>query len=177
MKKFLVLGAILFVAVGCSNTEDMNLRTAENLEMEDVNSEKKPLEDIIVFNQDGVTIRKEGNNLILSMEQRVLFDFDKSVIRDKVKSALNTLATALVANPDIRIKIDGFTDSKGSDLYNLELSHKRATAIKTYLVGRDVVANNVTVEGMGELNPLGDNTTEEGRQDNRRVEFIVSRAF
>ncbi len=179
MKKVLCVMTLVFAIVGCSSgsTKNLNIHSKENFEMENVNSGKKPLDEIIVFNEQGVTIRKDGNNLILSMEERILFDFNKSEIKNKVKPALNALSKALIDNDDIRIKIDGFTDNIGSDMYNLELSLKRANAIKEYLMLKEVPENNVTVEGMGVTKALNANATDEERSINRRVEFIISRAY
>ena len=114
MKKLLVLTSILAVLGGCSSgdVKGLNINSKDNLKMEDVNANRRDLEDIIIFNQDGVTIRREGNNLILSMEESVLFDLNKSQVKNRVKPNLNTLAKALEENPDIRIKID--TGSKCS---------------------------------------------------------------
>ena len=143
--------------------------------MEDIDVSKKTLEELIVFNEEGVTIRKEGNNLVLSMPELVLFDFNKYEVKNKVKGSLNTLAKALEENPDIRIKIDGYTDFIGSEGYNLELSVKRAKAIKNYLVDRGVKSSNISIEGYGKQNPIANNATAAGRAKNRRVEFIISR--
>ncbi|MCI7222667.1 OmpA family protein, partial [Fusobacterium sp.] len=100
---------------------------------------------------------------------------DKYEVKDGIKPSLSTLARALSENKDIRIKIDGYTDFIGSEGYNLELSVKRARAIKNYLVSKGAIDNNISIEGYGEQNPNATNTTEEGRAKNRRVEFIISR--
>ncbi|MFR1676905.1 MAG: OmpA family protein [Fusobacterium sp.] len=149
--------------------------TENQFVMEDIDVSKKTLEELIVFNEEGVTIRKEGNNLVLSMPELVLFDFNKYEVKNKVKGSLNTLAKALEENPDIRIKIDGYTDFIGSEGYNLELSVKRAKAIKNYLVDRGVKSSNISIEGYGKQNPIANNATAAGRAKNRRVEFIISR--
>ena len=109
------------------------------------------------------------------MPELVLFDFNKYEVKNKVKGSLNTLAKALEENPDIRIKIDGYTDFIGSEGYNLELSVKRAKAIKNYLVDRGVKSSNISIEGYGKQNPIANNATAAGRAKNRRVEFIISR--
>ena len=127
---------------------------------------KKPLEDIIVFNEEGVTIRREGNNLILSMPELILFDFDKYIVKDKIKPSLSTLAKALGENKDIHIKIDGYTDFIGTEAYNLELSVKRANAIKDFLISRGAIGSNISIEGYGEQNPADTNQTAAGRSRN-----------
>ena len=109
------------------------------------------------------------------MPELVLFDFNKYEVKNKVKGSLNALAKALEENPDIRIKIDGYTDFIGSEGYNLEISVKRANAIKDYLTNRGVKPSNISIEGYGKQNPIASNQTETGRAKNRRVEFIISR--
>lgn len=182
MKKSLILlSAVAIIALtGCTSAEkpmkEMVITETENqFVMEDIDVSKKTLEELIVFNEEGVTIRKEGNNLVLSMSELVLFDFNKYEVKNKVKGSLNTLAKALEENPDIRIKIDGYTDFIGSEGYNLDLSVKRAKSIKNYLVDRGVKSSNISIEGYGKQNPIANNATAAGRAKNRRVEFIISR--
>lgn len=182
MKKNLILlsAVAIIVLTGCTSAEkpmkEMVITETENqFVMEDIDVSKKTLEELIVFNEEGVTIRKEGNNLVLSMPELVLFDFNKYEVKNKVKGSLNILAKALEENPDIRIKIDGYTDFIGSEGYNLELSVKRAKAIKNYLVDRGVKSSNISIEGYGKQNPIANNATAAGRAKNRRVEFIISR--
>ncbi|EYD68795.1 porin [Fusobacterium necrophorum BFTR-1] len=183
MKKYLGMTVLLasFVLAACGKTSNTSVRDLstegnQNFAIEDIDTAKKPLEDIIVFNQDGVTIRREGNNLILSMPELILFDFDKYEVKDGIKPSLRTLANALGANSDIKIKIDGYTDFIGSEGYNLELSVNRAKAIKSYLVNHGAIENNISIEGYGKQNPVASNATESGRARNRRVEFIISRS-
>ncbi|MDY2574029.1 MAG: OmpA family protein [Fusobacterium necrophorum] len=183
MKKYLGMTVLLasFALAACGKTSNTSVRDLstegnQNFAIEDIDTAKKPLEDIIVFNQDGVTIRREGNNLILSMPELILFDFDKYEVKDGIKPSLRTLANALGANSDIKIKIDGYTDFIGSEGYNLELSVNRAKAIKSYLVNHGAIENNISIEGYGKQNPVASNATESGRARNRRVEFIISRS-
>ena len=114
---------------------------------------------------------------VFQLEEKgiILFDFDKYAIKDGIKPSLSTLAKALEENKDIHIKIDGYTDFIGSEGYNLELSVKRARAIKDYLTSKGAIEDNISIEGYGEQNPTADNSTETGRARNRRVEFIISR--
>lgn len=181
MKKyFIVLAVSSLLFVGCRSSKetirDLSLEGNQSFAIEDIDSSKRPLEDIIVFNQDGVSIRREGNNLILSMPELILFDFNKYEVKEGIKSSLRTLAKALGENRDIKIKIDGYTDFIGSEGYNLELSVNRAKAIKTYLMNQGAIENNISIEGYGKQNPVASNTTAEGRSRNRRVEFIISRS-
>ena len=182
MKKSLILlSAVAIIALtGCTSAEkpmkEMVITETENqFVMEDIDVSKKTLEELIVFNEEGVTIRKEGNNLVLSMPELVLFDFNKYEVKNKVKGSLNTLAKALEENPDKKKKKKKKTDFIGSEGYNLELSVKRAKSIRNYLVDRGVKSSNISIEGYGKQNPIANNATAAGRAKNRRVEFIISR--
>lgn len=181
MKKFLLsLGLITILLSGCTSSEgtikEISIIESEpQYILEDIKTEKKPLEDIIVFNEKGVIIKKENGNLILSMPEEILFDFDSYSVKNSVKDNLDGLAKALTEHGDIKLKIDGHTDYIGSDQYNFNLSLKRANSIKNYLVSKGVLSKNISVEGYGKQNPIASNKTEIGRAKNRRVEFIISR--
>jgi OmpA-OmpF porin, OOP family len=103
----------------------------------------------------------------------VLFDFDKSVLKNEGKSKLDDLADKVKAiNLEVVIAI-GHTDSIGSDAYNQKLSVRRAESVKAYLVTRGVEPNRIYTEGKGEKQPVASNKTKDGRQKNRRVEIEV----
>jgi len=103
----------------------------------------------------------------------VLFDFDKSVLKNEGKAKLDDLATKVNAiNLEVVIAI-GHTDSIGSDAYNQKLSVRRAESVKAYLVTRGVEPNRIYTEGKGEKQPVASNKTKDGRQKNRRVEIEV----
>jgi outer membrane protein OmpA-like peptidoglycan-associated protein len=77
-------------------------------------------------------------------------------------------------NPDIRkVRVEGHTDSKGSDAYNIKLSQRRANAVRDYLIAHGVEADRLVAVGYGETRPVADNGTAEGRARNRRVEFTI----
>ena len=179
-KKIFAVLMLALLATACSSKKvikntGVGVDSANKYAIEDTEASKKPLEDIIVFDQEGVTIRREGNNLILSMPELILFDFDKYAVKDGIKPSLATLAKALGENKDIQIKIDGYTDFIGTEAYNLDLSVKRARAIKDFLISKGAIGSNISIEGYGEQNPADTNQTEAGRSRNRRVEFIISR--
>ena len=103
----------------------------------------------------------------------VLFDFDKSILKNEGKNKLDDLATKVKAiNLEVVIAI-GHTDSIGSDAYNQKLSVRRAESVKAYLVSRGVEPNRIYTEGKGEKQPVASNKTADGRQKNRRVEIEV----
>lgn len=172
--------ALAGVMLGCTSTDEkfneiVITESEPQFILEDVEAVEKPLEDIIVFNEEGVVIRRDGENLVLSMPVEILFDFDSSKVKEGVKESLNILGKALAENRDIKIKIDGHTDYIGTEQYNLKLSIGRANSIKKYLIERGVPASNISIEGYGKQNPVANNSTEKGRAKNRRVEFIISR--
>jgi outer membrane protein OmpA-like peptidoglycan-associated protein len=84
---------------------------------------------------------------------------------------LDQIADYLLHTPGARINIKGFTDSTGSDSYNVSVSEFRANTIKTFLVGKGIDSERIKTFGLGSENPIATNTTEEGRRKNRRVEI------
>ncbi|MFZ0417135.1 MAG: OmpA family protein [Candidatus Sulfotelmatobacter sp.] len=117
--------------------------------------------------------RDTARGLIVSMPD-VLFDFNKYTLKPEARERLARISGIVLAYPDLRLEIDGYTDSVGSDEYNQTLSDKRAEAVRDYIVTSGVPMNNVVAHGMGKADPVADNTTAAGRQLNRRVEMIVS---
>lgn len=103
----------------------------------------------------------------------IFFEFGKSVLKEESFPELNRLVKLLTDNPTITIEINGHTDDVGADADNLKLSQERAAAVVAYLNSKKIVANRLTSNGFGETKPIADNKTEEGRQLNRRVEFVV----
>jgi len=117
--------------------------------------------------------RDTAKGLIVSMPD-VLFDSGKYTLKSEARERLAKISGIVLAYPDLKLQIEGFTDSVGSDAYNQTLSDKRAEAVRDFLVGNGVSMNNVTAQGMGKADPVADNSTAQGRQLNRRVEMIVS---
>jgi outer membrane protein OmpA-like peptidoglycan-associated protein len=103
----------------------------------------------------------------------VYFDFDKFNLREESFVELNRVVDFLNEHPTISIEISAHTDSKGSDDYNLKLSDNRAASCRAYLVSKGIAADRVTSKGYGESKPQVDNDTDEHRQINRRVEFVI----
>jgi outer membrane protein OmpA-like peptidoglycan-associated protein len=87
---------------------------------------------------------------------------------------LGEVADRLKENPEVDITIEGYTDNRGSDEYNLNLSKRRAQSAKNYLVGQGVDSYRITAVGMGEAYPVASNDTEDGRAENRRVVLKVN---
>jgi OmpA-OmpF porin, OOP family len=105
----------------------------------------------------------------------VKFEFDSEQLTEAAKRILDDVAEVLAAYPDVDVDVEGHTDQLGSDAYNLSLSERRARVVKAYLIGKDVEAARMTPVGFGRAQPLADNSTEEGREENRRVELRPTR--
>jgi OmpA-OmpF porin, OOP family len=102
----------------------------------------------------------------------VLFDTGKTDIKPESDAVLDEISTMMANNPDLKFRIEGHTDNVGVTATNLTLSRGRAAAVKAALVSRSVAAERLTSEGFGDAKPIGDNATEEGRRQNRRVELV-----
>ena len=117
--------------------------------------------------------RDTARGLVVSMPD-VLFDFNKYTLKPEARERLARISGIVLAYPDLKLQVEGYTDSIGSDEYNQTLSDKRAEAVRDYIVTSGVSMNNVVARGMGKADPVADNSTAAGRQLNRRVEMIVS---
>ncbi len=117
--------------------------------------------------------RDTARGLISTMPD-VLFDFNKYTLKPQARERLAKVAGILLAYPDLHLEIDGYTDSIGTDQYNQQLSEKRAAAVRDYLASQGVQINNIVAEGFGKNDPIASNATPQGRQENRRVELVVS---
>jgi outer membrane protein OmpA-like peptidoglycan-associated protein len=111
--------------------------------------------------------------LVVSMPD-VLFDSGQYTLKPAARERLARISGIVLAYPDLRLEIEGHTDSTGSDEFNQALSEKRAGTVRDYLVDAGVPVNSVIARGLGKNNPVADNSTAEGRKLNRRVEMIVS---
>jgi OOP family OmpA-OmpF porin len=104
----------------------------------------------------------------------VKFDFDKSTIKGAYNDDINNLSKVMKDYPDLKIVIEGHTDSVGTNAYNKKLSQRRADAVKNYMVQKNGIdSSHISTVGYGEEKPIADNATAEGRAQNRRVEAAV----
>ena len=119
--------------------------------------------------------RETQRGLIVNISD-VLFDFNKYTLKPGAREKLAKVSGILLAYPGLKIQVEGYTDSIGSDDYNMTLSQQRADAVRTYMVSQGVPPDTVTALGLGKADPVADNATAAGRQQNRRVEMVVSGA-
>jgi len=104
----------------------------------------------------------------------VNFDFDRSNIRSDAAPVLKEAANVLKENANLKVSVEGHTDAKGSDDYNLKLSMRRAAAVKAFLIQEGVAESRLSTRGLGESQPVASNETDDGRAQNRRVELKVA---
>ena len=108
----------------------------------------------------------------IAILDKVFFAFNKATILPESFQLLDDVAAVIAAHPEVgRVQVEGHTDDKGNDAYNLKLSQSRADAVKLYLVNRGIPAERLVAVGFGETRPIETNQTEDGRSANRRVEF------
>jgi outer membrane protein OmpA-like peptidoglycan-associated protein len=117
--------------------------------------------------------RETARGLIVNVSD-VLFDTASATLKPGAREKLARVAGILATHPDLHIEIEGHTDSVGTDQYNQKLSERRAASVKTYLVQQKITPTTVDSVGFGEAKPVASNTTAAGRQQNRRVELVVS---
>ena len=125
---------------------------------------------------EAVTVRRQGDILAITFRGDFLFDVDSSVVQPGAYSEIDRLARVFTQYPDTRIRIEGHTDSTGSEEYNLHLSQRRSEAIKQLLASKVVYPDRMTAIGFGESKPKAGNDTPYGQQLNRRVEIFLKPA-
>jgi outer membrane protein OmpA-like peptidoglycan-associated protein len=119
-------------------------------------------------------VTKEARGMVITLSGSVLFASNESTLLPAAMIKLNEVADALTkGNPDSNITVEGHTDSQGQRQYNMDLSKKRADAVRDQLVSRGVAQDRIKAVGIGPDRPIASNNTAEGRANNRRVEIIV----
>jgi outer membrane protein OmpA-like peptidoglycan-associated protein len=146
----------------------------QRLAAEEAIRQKEAMRARLLAQLNQVLVTKDtARGLIVSMPD-VLFDFGKSQLKPAARERLARISGIVLAYPDLRLEIEGYTDSIGSDEFNQILSEKRAATVRDYLISSNVPIDSVTARGLGKSDPIAPNTTAAGRQLNRRVEMIVS---
>jgi len=123
---------------------------------------------------EAAAIRREGNLLAISLRGDVTFDIDSAIVRPGLYSEIDRIADILIKYPMTVIQVEGHTDSTGSESYNMDLSARRAEAVKNLLVQRGVDPSRILTMAFGESKPIASNETDYGRAQNRRVEIKVA---
>jgi outer membrane protein OmpA-like peptidoglycan-associated protein len=117
--------------------------------------------------------QETARGLIVNMSD-VLFDTAKYTLKPEAREKLAKVSGILLAYPNLKVQVEGYTDNVGGEQYNLTLSQQRGDAVRAYLVSQGVSPDNITATGYGMSNPIADNATAAGRAQNRRVQLVVS---
>jgi outer membrane protein OmpA-like peptidoglycan-associated protein len=119
--------------------------------------------------------KDEARGLVITLSGGVLFRSNEATLLPGATARLDEVAVALIANGQ-PVAVEGYTDSRGSQPRNMALSQRRAEAVRSYLISRGLPAAQVAAKGMGPERPIADNSSADGRANNRRVEIVVSKA-
>lgn len=122
----------------------------------------------------GVSVTRNGDNIVLNMPNELTFGVDQSNLSQRAKQVLNSVALVATEYDETKLNVLGFTDSSGSDAYNLRLSQVRASEVANYLMSQKIDSQRISSEGLGEAHPIADNSTQQGRAQNRRVEIVLT---
>jgi len=133
----------------------------------------RQLEEVTAGSGVDVSQTPNGDGILVNLPD-VTFAVDSTTISPAMRQTLDGVAQSMINYPNSLIDVMGHTDSTGSDAYNLDLSRRRADSVANYLVSRGVAGARVERIGYGEQYPIADNTSESGRQQNRRVEIRIT---
>src|ERR1019366_8716007 len=117
--------------------------------------------------------RDTARGLIVNMSD-VLFDTAKHSLRPVAREKLAKVAGIISGHPGLKLQVEGHTDSVGGEDYNQKLSEERGMAVRDYLTQQGMAGDSVTTRGFGKTQPVASNATAAGRQQNRRVELVIS---
>jgi outer membrane protein OmpA-like peptidoglycan-associated protein len=145
-----------------------------NLEIEGIGSQDNPF----IFKNfkvaDGVQFYMTGQTFTDAkiVTHGINFDVDKATITPQSMGTLNMIVNVMKSNPGLKFEVDGHTDNTGTDAHNMTLSQQRADAVKAQLITMGIDASRLTSKGFGDTKPIADNSTLDGKANNRRVEFV-----
>lgn len=155
------MGAIIGAAVG--GTTGAIIGNQMDKQAEDI---KKTVPD--------ANVERVGEGIVVEFSSNVLFGFDESDLTSSSKESLDKLVIVLNEYDETNIEVQGHTDSRGSAAYNQDLSVKRATSVADYLNSNRISSRRIDIKGFGEATPKYDNSSKTGRDQNRRVEFLIT---
>lgn len=152
-----IIGAVVGGAAGAIIGRDMDKQAAD-----------------IKNDIPGAKVERVEEGIKVEFNEKILFSFSKSDLSDAAKANLDRLVTVLNKYPKTNIEVQGHTDSRGTDEYNMGLSERRAVTVADYLKSRGIMDTRIATKGFGESAPAYSNDTVEGQAQNRRVEFIIT---
>ena len=151
------------------DAEAENSRSAAQAEREKAELRERLRQQLNVI----LETRETARGLIVNLSD-VLFDTAQATLKPGAREKLARVSGILVSHPDLKLEVEGHTDSVGTDEYNQGLSDRRAESVRAYLVAQRIAPQSITTKGFGEQQPVATNDTAAGRQRNRRVELVVS---
>jgi outer membrane protein OmpA-like peptidoglycan-associated protein len=166
------------VATGAAYTAQGVAYNAQGVALQDEkarreDAEKRALQaasDLAKF----ASVKQETRGMVITLSGSVLFASGKTELLPAAQVRLNEVANALIKeDPLSTMVVEGHTDSQGSAPFNQDLSQRRAQAVRDYLVSRGIASDRITAQGFGLTRPIAENTSPEGRANNRRVEIVV----
>jgi outer membrane protein OmpA-like peptidoglycan-associated protein len=122
----------------------------------------------------GVSVTRNGNQIILNMPSNITFDTDQDQVKSEFYATLNSVGLVLKKFNQTLVDVYGHTDNTGSDSYNQALSQRRASSVASYLTSQGIDGRRFYVNGLGESQPIASNGSESGRAQNRRVEIQLT---
>jgi outer membrane protein OmpA-like peptidoglycan-associated protein len=150
--------------------QDQQLQTERERRADADQRAAKAASDLAAF----ASVKQEARGMVITLSGSVLFASNRSDLLPSAQAKLNDVALALTKqDAESKITVEGHTDSQGDASYNQELSQRRAQTVRDYLVSQGMAADRVTSEGFGLTRPIADNSSPEGRANNRRVEIVV----
>ena len=154
--------------------ENDEQRASAQAELDRATKEKADLRSQLLLQFNAILqTRDTARGLIVNMSD-VLFDTGKYTLRPIAREKLAKVAGIVSGHPGLRLDVEGYTDSVGGDAYNQQLSEDRGTAVRDYLTHEGMAESAVTTKGFGKADPVASNDTAAGRQQNRRVELVIS---
>ena len=142
---------------------------------QDLKDSEKRTADAVAALASLASLKEEERGLVVTLSGGVLFRSAEATLMPSARVKLDQVANALLAIRARNLIVEGHTDSRGADAYNLNLSQRRADAVRDYLVQRGYPADHIQSRGQGEGSPIASNASAEGRANNRRVEIVVER--
>jgi len=138
-----------------------------------MDNQEREMREVLAASE-AAAVRREGNLLAVTFKGDVTFDTDSTVVKPGLYREIDRVAGVLTRYPETLIRVEGHTDSVGTEAYNMDLSFRRANSVRDLLVQKGVSIHRIQPAGFGETMPVATNATEAGRQLNRRVEIKIA---
>jgi len=177
LRHFLTILALTSLLAACATTPppSSTTGTTDGQDQQVAATDVSQDPDVMGIDQGGMTSQGVADHVAVQGLERIHFDFDQFTLTDQARETLKQNAAYLRANPTVEVVIEGHTDERGSDEYNLALGERRASAAKQYLVSLGIRADRLSIISYGEEKPLIDQSNESAWGQNRRAEFKAIR--